>query len=85
VGAGGAEIVVGLPLAAVLVYKIYDLRGELIWDKVQAYPSGGSFQLHWPAQNNSGAAVSYGAYYLSVKAKFSSGDQGDGRWISVMR
>jgi hypothetical protein len=85
VPSGGGAIVVSLPAPAVLVYRIYDLRGELIWESVKPYPNPGNYQLAWPAQNNSGAAVSYGAYYLSVKAKFASGDATEGRWISVVR
>jgi hypothetical protein len=85
VSAKGGKIVVSVPVPAVLVYRINDLRGELIWEDVQRYPLGGNYELLWPATNNSGSAVSYGAYYLSVKAKMAGGDATDGRWISVVR
>jgi hypothetical protein len=85
VSAKGGKIVVSLPAPAVLLYRINDLRGELIWEDVERYPLGGNYELLWPAVNNSGSAVSYGAYYLSVKAKMAGGDALDGKWISVVR
>jgi hypothetical protein len=81
----GGYFVVSLPKAAVVQFKIMDLRGELIWEDVERYTVGGSYQLFWPAQNNSGTSVSYGAYYLVAKAKFAEGDDTQGRWISVVR
>jgi hypothetical protein len=85
VPSGGGKFVLSVPRPAVLHFKLYDLRGELIWDKVQPYPLAGNYELSWPAQNNAGSAVSYGAYYLAVKAKMANGDEFDGRWISVVR
>jgi hypothetical protein len=67
-------------------FWLYDLRGELIWSGSQSYPASGNYQYDWPATNNYGGAISYGAYYLLAKAAYSSGDkEQDGKWLTVLR
>ena len=81
----GAVFVVSLPRPGDLRFTLYDLRGEVIWEGKQSFAVAGNFEFPWPAQNSSGAAVSYGAYYLRAKVDYSNGSDTDGRWISVVR
>jgi hypothetical protein len=47
---------------------------------------GGNYQYDWPATNNFGATISYGAYYLQAKAKYRDGNgEQDGKWLTVLR
>jgi hypothetical protein len=81
----GATFVVSLPRPGDLRFTLYDLRGEVIWEGKRSYAVAGNFEFPWPVQNSSGAAVSYGAYYLRAKVDYSNGSDTDGRWISVVR
>jgi hypothetical protein len=86
IGASGALFVLSVPRPATVGFWLYDLRGELVWSGTQSYPVGGNYQYAWPAQNNFGAAISYGAYYLNAKAAYTDGNgEQDGKWLTVLR
>jgi hypothetical protein len=86
IGAVGAHFVFSLPRPGTVGFWLYDLRGELVWSGTQTYPSGGNYVYDWPATNNFGASISYGAYYLQAKAAYTSGDkEQDGKWLTVLR
>jgi hypothetical protein len=83
---GGAHFVFSLPRPGSVGFWLYDLRGELVWSGEQEYPAGGNYQYSWPATNNSGATISYGAYYLNAKARYKDGNgEQDGKWLTVLR
>jgi hypothetical protein len=77
----GCNIVMSLPGPMTVNFKVYDLRGELIWSNTQALPGGPTVLKPWAATNNAGAAVSYGAYYLTAN----SGSSSDSKWLTVVR
>jgi hypothetical protein len=81
VSGSGCYFVMSVPGPMTISFKVYDLRGELIWSGTQAYNAGGVFQKPWAAVNNAGAAVSYGAYYLTAN----SGSSSDSKWLTVVR
>jgi hypothetical protein len=85
VGPQGGSIVVSLPYACDLDFRLYDVRGELIWTAVQSYSSPGNYEYFWNASNSNGAPVSYGAYYLLAHADLGDRHDEDGRWLSVLR
>jgi hypothetical protein len=85
VPSSGGAIVVSLPWPGEVRLRIFDLRGELIWEGKKAYTAGGSYQEPWPAMNDSGSPVSYGAYYLQARCESAHGSDSDGRWLSVVR
>ena len=77
----GCFFVMSVPSAMTVNFKVYDLRGELIWSGSQVYYGGGVYQKPWAATNNAGAAVSYGAYFLTANA----GSASDSKWLTVVR
>jgi len=77
----GCYFVLNVPRAETVSFKVYDLRGELVWSASQAFNGSGTFQQKWLATNNAGAAVSYGAYYLVA----GSGEDSDSKWLTVVR
>ena len=81
----GATFVVSLPWPADLDFRLYDLRGELVWTMSRNCPASGNYQQFWGAVNDSGAKVSYGAFYLVARAYDSSRNEFDKRWITVIR
>jgi hypothetical protein len=86
IGPTGAHFVLSMPRPGTVRFWLYDLRGELIWTGTQEYPAGGNYQYDWPATNNFGAAISYGAYYLRAKADYTGGGgEQDGKWLTVLR
>jgi hypothetical protein len=86
IGAAGAHFVFNLPKPGTVSFWLYDLRGELIWSGAREYPVGANYQYDWPASNNAGAAISYGAYYLQAKAAYRDGNaEQDGKWLTVVR
>jgi hypothetical protein len=78
----GCYIVMSVPGPMTVTFKIYDLRGELVWSGSQQYLAGGVYQKPWPATNNAGAAVSYGAYFLTANAGPAANDS---KWLTVVR
>ena len=77
----GCYFVLNVPRAETVSFKVFDLRGELIWSASQAFNGSGTFQQKWPANNNAGASVSYGAYFLVASA----GQDSDNQWLTVVR
>jgi flagellar hook assembly protein FlgD len=86
IGNTGAHFVFSLPKPGTVTFWLYDLRGELVWSGEQEYPAGGNYVYTWPATNNYGADISYGAYYLQARANYKGGDhEKDGKWLTVLR
>jgi hypothetical protein len=81
VSGSGCFFVLNVPQAETVTFKVFDLRGELVWSDSQAFNGSGTFQHFWPANNGAGAAVSYGAYYLYATA----GNDFDSKWLTVVR
>jgi hypothetical protein len=86
VGDQGASFVFNLPYAANVDCKLYDLRGEAVWEGNKSFPAGMG-EIPWKAVNNGGAKVSYGAYYLVAKAKGTTqnSSDSDSKWLTVVR
>ena len=85
VTSGGCYFVISLPYAGTVSYNVYDLRGEVVWSGSQTYAAAGNYQYSWSATNLSGAAVSYGAYYLIANADSGTAKASDNTWLSVVR
>jgi flagellar hook assembly protein FlgD len=85
VGDQGTYFVVSLPYPADLEFKLYDVRGELVWQGKQPNQAVGTYQYHWDANNDAGKKVSYGAYYLLAKARSGNSVDHDGKWLTVLR
>jgi hypothetical protein len=77
----GCFFVMSVPGPMTVHFKVYDLRGEMIWSGSQDYVAGGVYQKPWAATNNAGAAISYGAYFLTANA----GSASDSKWLTVVR
>ena len=85
VGEAGGRIVLALPYACDAVFKIFDLRGELVWSETRAFPAAGTVEQYWGAVNSYGNRVSYGAYYLKVKVSDATRSDEQRRWLTVLR
>jgi hypothetical protein len=81
IAAAGCYFVLNVPFAETVTFKVYDLRGELVWTDSQAFNGSGTFQHFWAAHNAAGAALSYGAYFLLASA----GSDSDDKWLTVVR
>ena len=77
----GCSFVVSVPSAMTVKFRVFDLRGELVWSGSQAFNGSGLFEHHWAAVNSAGADLSYGAYYLVATA----GNDSDSKWLSIVR
>lgn len=86
-GPKGAQILLTIPFPAMVTLQIFNVRGELVWDLQVPVPAAGYEAVFWEAQSKFKQRVSFGTYYLLVKAEATNSKRWrkDGRWISVVR
>ena len=85
IGEFGGRFVVSTPFAGDVTFKLFDLRGELIFNGALTCPGPGHYEYFWGAVNNSGNKVAYGAYYLKARIEGSGRNADDQRWLTVLR
>ncbi len=86
VGAQGAMLVIHTTFQATATLKIYNLRGELVYERSDLQIGmGADGQFFWEPKNLEGRPLSFGAYYMKVSAEGGGRSASDGRWISVLR
>jgi hypothetical protein len=81
----GSRILLGAPFAGVATLRLYDLRGEQVWEFKKDCPFMGYFEVFWDASNQAGKKVSFGVYYLTAELDSGSRNRKAGKWISVVR
>jgi hypothetical protein len=59
----------GLPVAANVTVKIYNVLGQEVATLVDGLQNAGTFQAIWNGRNSAGAPVSSGMYFYSLVAK----------------
>lgn len=63
----------GLPVAANVTVKIYNLLGQEVATLVDEFKNAGTFQAVWNGRNSSGTNVASGMYFYSLIAKSADG------------
>jgi hypothetical protein len=86
IGADGAVLLIHVTYVSHLKMKVFDLRGELVFedDDYQALKMGDN-RVVWNPRNSSGKSLAFGAYYLHILAGAQGRSAEAGRWISVVR
>lgn len=86
VGAKGAVLLLNATFPGTFRLRVYDLRGELVWDKMGSKTlNQGDNRVVWMPLNNAGNPLAYGAYYMDLFVQGDGRSAKAGRWITVLK
>jgi hypothetical protein len=78
-------LLLAVPFAGDVTLKVYNVRGEVIWNWPFSASGQGYYPVYWDCKNPSGSRVSYGEYYAAAHEQGTNGLKRDhGRWMAVL-